>query len=378
MRWLIRKLRGEAGQSAILVALTMVVLCGMAAFAVDIGVIAVDKGQLQTAADAAALAGAGELPTASTARSKAIQYAGKNGVASSEVTATTPYKGDSNKIEVVCTRTVEYSFARIFGLTSTTVSARAVAEKSGMSGGPFGYTVFSGSQSDTLTFNGSGQYIGGSAHSNNKFRINGSSQTITGNAEAVTNFTANGSSITISGTCQAASITTHGSSINIGNTLSTPAAVIDMPDFSDLIKAQAEAAGTKYTGNITYNGSSLDLDHPIYVEGNVTINGSHFSGTGFILATGNITFNGSNLKSSSGASVCFYSQNGDITVNGSSAVLEGIVYAPNGTITMNGSNQTINGRVIGYEIDFNGSSTTIISGSNDLNCLPGSSVRLVE
>jgi len=128
----------ESGQSVILVALALVVLCGFAALGVDIGVQSTSQGQLQNAADAAALAAARELPSASTAQSTAAHYAEINGVVSGRTTTTTPYKGNANRIEVVCKDTVQYSFARIFGLKSTEITARAVAEKPGFPGGPFG------------------------------------------------------------------------------------------------------------------------------------------------------------------------------------------------------------------------------------------------
>ena len=371
-----KQLKSESGQSSVLLALVFVVLCIVAAFSVDIGRLSAAKSELQNAADAAALSGAQELPLASVAKDSAVSYAVLNGVEESALTINTPYAGDPKKIEVICTKTVDYTFARVLGMTSTDISARAVAEVASMSGGPFSYTVFSGSASDTLTFNGS-MYIGGSAHSNYQFRINGSSLSITEAAEAVSNFTANGSSITID-TCKAASITLHGSSINIENTLYTAAPFIEMPDFSSEILANAEAFGEVYTGDTTFNGSNINVDSPIYVDGNVQVNGSSFSGQGVIIATGNITFNGSNLTNTSDDAVCFYSINGDITVNGSNAELDGIVYAPNGAIRMNGSGQTINGRVIGETVNFNGSDIWIVAEAGDLDCLPEHSVKLVE
>lgn len=378
MRLLRRTLGSETGQSTIILALSLVALCAVAALVIDIGLLGVNKSNLQTAADAAALAAAHDLPSASTAESTAIHYAQLNGVEAGNVTVTTPYNGDPTKVEVVCSEMVQYSFAQVLGFTSKEVTARAVAQKTGMSGGAFEFALFSGSQSDTLSLSGSSQYIGGSAHSNYKFTMNGSSQTVTGNVEAVSHVTFNGSKLEVGGTCQGSPITIHGSKISVGHTLPTPAAVIEMPDFTEEIKAQAEAAGTKYSSSQTFNGGFLNLDSPIYVEGDVVINGSHFSGTGFILATGDITFNGSSLKNASSDSFCFYSRDGNIRVNGSNCELDGILYAPNGSITMNGSNQTIHGRVIGDEVIFHGSNTQIIAGSNDLNCLPGSSVRLVE
>ena len=368
--------KNESGQAVVLFALVFVVLCVFAAMAIDIGIVSVKKGQMQNAADAAALAGAQNLPNASAATNSAIQFAELNGIESSETTVTYPYNGDSTKIEVVCTRSVDYTFARILGFTSSSVSVRAVAEKIGIGGGTFNYTVFSGSHSDTLSINGSA-YIGGSVHTNDSLRINGSSLTVTETAEAVSDIRINGSSIDIE-TCQASSIVLNGSNINVGNEIFSPASLLVMPDFSDSILSEAELAGNVYTGNKTYNGSNIDVDSPIYVDGDITVNGSHFSGEGIIFATGDITFNGSNLKSSSDDAVCFYSKNGDITINGSNAKLDGVIYAPNGSITMNGSYQIINGRVIGKRLLFNGSNLQIISDDGDLDCLPQMYVRLVE
>ncbi len=378
MRSLFKRLKGEAGQSAVLIALTLVVICGFAAFAADIGVIAVDKGELQNAADAAALGGAYELPTAASARSKAVYYAGLNGVESSNITATTPYNGDSKKIEVVCTRTVNYTFARVFGLTSTTVTARAVAEKTGMSGGAFEYAIFSGSTSNTLRLSTSSLTVKGSIHSNSDIMMNGSSQTVNGNAEAVSSYAAHGSNITITGTAQGSSVTTHGSHINIANTLAVAAPVINMPDFSAAALSEAQAGGTYYTGNQLFNGSSINVDTPVYVDGTLTVAGSSFSGQGVLLATGNIQLNGSCIENTTTASVCIYSKNGDIQINGANIRIDGVLYAPKGQIQVNGSDIVINGRVIGKEVQLNGSSIQVLSGSGDLDCLPGSTVRLIE
>ncbi len=371
-------LKEESGQSMVLFALIFVILCAGVALAVDLGRVSLERDQLQTAADAAALAGAQDLPSSATAKSTALKLAQQNGVLTSEITSSSPYNGDSDEIKVVCTRTVDYTFASVLGLHSTTISASSVAEKTGINTGPFNYALFSGSSSDLLAIYGSNQYISGSVHSNYKFNMNGSSQNITGSVEAVSGITMYGSSITVGGTCQSASITTSGSSINIGSKVFSAAPTLDMPDFSDILQAEAEAAGEAYTGNKTFNSSKVSVDSPIYVKGNLTVNGSDFTGKGVILVSGNITFNGSNLMYSSNDSVCFYSESGNITINGSNIQLEGLVYAPNGSIIMNGSNQTINGRVIGKVINFNGSSIRITSGEDDLDCLPKMTVKLVE
>lgn len=125
--------KNENGQSMVLVVLLMVVIMGFAALVVDLGMVSYTKTRLQNAADAAALAGARDLPDATTAESTAIIYAGKNGVHNgvqkTVVTVTYPDNGDANKIKVECTKTVSYTFARVLGFTEKDVSASAVAQK---------------------------------------------------------------------------------------------------------------------------------------------------------------------------------------------------------------------------------------------------------
>jgi Flp pilus assembly protein TadG len=346
----------EKGVVAVIVALVASALLGLTAFVVDIGAVALEKQKFQNAIDAACLAGAQDLPNISQAAITANNYVQLNGYQPSDISIT--FSDGNQKINITGVKEISYTFAKIFGLQSTNVNTFAAALKESL-GGAFDYALFSGSESTTLTLNGSSQYVGGSSHTNK-------------------NFVANGSNITITGVCEAkGTVTTHGSSIHIDNRVPN-AAYVAMPDFSETIRLQAEAAGQAYTGNKTYNGSSMVIDQPIYVNGNLTVNGSHFVGQGCVLATGSITFNGSNLNASTTDAVCFYSKNGNITINGSSAEFDGILYAPNGSITMNGSDQTVHGRVIGNTVTINGSSLTIQSGTNELQSLPAGSIRLVK
>jgi len=379
MRSIWKWLKGESGQSTIIIAISLVVLCGFAAMAIDLGRISVEKGQLQNAADAAALAGGQNLPSATTAKSTAVQYAALNGVTAANTTVTTPYNSSASKIEVVCKGTVDYTFARIFGFTSREVSARAVAQKTGMSGGPFGYAVFSGSTSDMMQFATSSLDITGSAHANADFQMSGSLQKISGNAEAVKSFASYVSSITIGGTCQGSSITIYGSTINVPTRVTSAATIIAMPDFTSDIRSEAAAAGTLYTSSKTYIGTTVNVDSSVYVDGgSLTFSGSSFSGQGCMVATGDIQFNGSMIKANSGSSVCLYSKNGGIQLNTSGVQIDGILYAPNGTIQINASNVVINGRVIAKKVLIYGSNVKIVASASDLNSLPGGSVSLVE
>jgi Flp pilus assembly protein TadG len=89
-----RFLHDQSGALAVWAALTCLVLAGMAALAVDIGRLAVVKGEMQKAADAGALAGARALSTGTTfpnwtsAQTVASATAQKNMVDGSLVTTT--------------------------------------------------------------------------------------------------------------------------------------------------------------------------------------------------------------------------------------------------------------------------------------------------
>lgn len=381
MRFIKKWLKHEFGQSALLVALSIATLCGAAALVVDVGMVSVTQGRLQNAADAAALAAARSLPNASTARSVAIQYAELNGVAAGNTTTTTPYNGETNKVEVVCTETMQYAFAKIFGAQSQVISARAVAESSGSSTDCFEYALFSGGAGMLYSNN---LQITGSIHANGSIQIAGNNQEITGNAEAVTKLEAYITKLTIGGTCQAALLVVpdNSGSVYVANRLSLPANVIPMPDLSADVRAETDASGTTYLINEwetqVFSGNGINIDKSIYVTGGISIAGNSFKGEGVICAKKNIGISGNTLKSTSDSTVCIYSVDGDISISSSGLTIYGTLYAPNGKIGIYGDNITIYGRVIAKEIIITGTNVAINAGATDLNFLPKGSVRLCE
>ena len=123
-----KKRNYESGQSMVLFALILVTLIGALAFVIDYGMPAWTARRLQNAADSAALASATMLPADSAAkeaaaRTEAIEYAAKNGF--SDVDVSFP---DTTTVKVTVKTTVEYSFAKIFGLTSIDLERSASAQ----------------------------------------------------------------------------------------------------------------------------------------------------------------------------------------------------------------------------------------------------------
>lgn len=158
-------LRDQRGAVMVLAAGALTALLSMAALAVDVGVLYLNKTQLQNAVDAAALAGVQELPTSSSlAVSSASQYAALNGKAADAATATVL---GSDRVKVTATRPVALFFARVFGQNEATVGATATAKIDPASGAsgivPFGLAMnqtFDFGTTYTLKLGGGDGYAG--------------------------------------------------------------------------------------------------------------------------------------------------------------------------------------------------------------------------
>ncbi|HVB99846.1 MAG TPA: pilus assembly protein TadG-related protein [Candidatus Dormibacteraeota bacterium] len=155
--------RGERGVTLVLVALGLVVLLGFMTLAIDLGILYVARSEAQRTADAAALAGAQVFYTQgcvsaaggcvaggaqeSAAASKAMSVASQNDIAGQPASVNCPEysnptsgtscpdisfaypSSEEPQITVTVERTgIPTIFARIFGVSSSTVSATAAAE----------------------------------------------------------------------------------------------------------------------------------------------------------------------------------------------------------------------------------------------------------
>ncbi|MDD2497956.1 MAG: pilus assembly protein TadG-related protein [Desulfitobacteriaceae bacterium] len=364
MKRLVKKIiRNEDGQALVLFALLLVVLMGFTALVIDVGKLRLTKTHMQNAADAAALAGAQDLPNESKAKSTAKNYAELNGVEKSKTTVTTSYKGDSKKIEVVCTKNVQYSFGRVLGFTSTDVSARAVANKVANLPSAFtDYAIFSESPTTPLYVGKAGQSkCIGTIRTNNTLHL--------------------GKHLDVTRVEACSGITQEGS--NTIGSFDDHAPHITMPeDFKTALLAQVTSAPKKYTGNRTFGGNGLDLSESVYVEGDVTITGNKITGKGFIYATGNITISGNKTQIGSEDEPLFIYSEKNITISGNKDTMYCVIYAPNGIIDVQKNNWNLYGRLIGksFEDSCLKNNFNIISGSDDFAGVPigDETVKLIE
>jgi len=151
LKFALTRLRSERGQALVLAALAMVVILGFAAMAIDVGYWFSQKREVQKAVDAAALAGAQELPDDYVmAETVARDYLTKNGITDTDTISVTfrctstyqiacnPGSGKWDTIVVEVERPAEAWFAKVFGIQEALIRDVRAAGCAGSCGGsPF-------------------------------------------------------------------------------------------------------------------------------------------------------------------------------------------------------------------------------------------------
>jgi hypothetical protein len=128
MKWLIKD---ERGTIIVITAGAMLVIMMLAAMAVDVGSVLTARNQLQSAVDAAALAGASGLTVSEErATDRAILFASRNTCHNQpvQISAADVTFPAVDRIRVQGNLTVNTFFARAFGVNAVNISAVAVAE----------------------------------------------------------------------------------------------------------------------------------------------------------------------------------------------------------------------------------------------------------
>jgi Putative Flp pilus-assembly TadE/G-like len=124
-----KRITGESGQVFVFFAFMLMALVGMAALVIDVGSWYRADRHLQTAADAAALAGAQELPTdQSSAATVATDYGTVQNGSGLDALTVTPTFPETYIIHVSATATAPGIFARAISSAFDEVTVRAEAE----------------------------------------------------------------------------------------------------------------------------------------------------------------------------------------------------------------------------------------------------------
>jgi hypothetical protein len=343
------KMNKQSGQVLVGVAFAMVVLAGFAGLAIDMGTIRYQRRLQQTAADAAAIAGANELRYngGAGAASAAANASSTNGFTDTAgdltncaaTTATVgtvcvqvkhapddvtlpdgtvipggPHKGNTNYVEALVGAVQPTYFMKIFGVNSQFVFARAVATQIGQKSDSAGCVYTLGppgtgvgvTNSGTPTLNAPTCGI----EDNGDFTTNGKKVNITaGNIGAVGDVNNNG-----------------GGSVLCGNPEAT-CNVVQMPPISDplsFLPAPTVGAPTAWTGNpipgTTYSSITINNGQVVnFPPGTYIVNGSFTINGGATVC--NQIAAGCTLGGAQNAGVTFYITNGGtVKTNGTADI----------------------------------------------------------
>jgi Putative Flp pilus-assembly TadE/G-like len=148
----------DRGQALVLTALGMICLMGALGFATDIGLLFRDKVNLQKVADAAAIAGATQIPSGGDYTTAAQDAAALNGVTNGTNGTVSVSMGTTyhpNAVKVYVSQPERTYFIQLFGYSSVTVGATAVGGITNGTGCIYALDLnpFKG---DGITMNGTG------------------------------------------------------------------------------------------------------------------------------------------------------------------------------------------------------------------------------
>jgi hypothetical protein len=386
------RIRDERGAAAFLVAVSLLLLVGFAALAIDGGLGFDQRRGTQNASDNAALAAAWEACNPSggtTPTAAALAVAAQNGYDDNEpdVVVTVNALG-ATEYEVIIQQVNDTTFAGpgVAADTLTVVSqAVATCEQEPFLGG---YAIFAGADSCAsggsieLDLTGATKTITGGIFSNGDLKINGPNTTIIGNVEYRGDFNTNVVGVTaekVFGSPKDYPLTLDIAEFRPGG----PRATADPGNYFN------SAPGTDIDNNwmvsrgyATGNNANIVITQPgIYYSpktGNDAINLKGVSAPGVavtfvsegqiqIVGDANITgYAPVNEGAPSPYSPLILFSNAQppgscstnaIQFSGSSMTWTGLIYAPNGEVQMSASSSdaTVNGSIIGHSVNISGS-----------------------
>lgn len=126
LKILFNRLKEEKGFSMVITSIMLVSLLGFSALVIDVGQLVFTRQKLVTAADAAALAGAGDLLVNGSEYDSRI-IASNTAVQNSADENDLEVSISGSTVTVEAGKIVDFTFARVLGFTSTRVSAQASA-----------------------------------------------------------------------------------------------------------------------------------------------------------------------------------------------------------------------------------------------------------
>jgi hypothetical protein len=338
------------GQVMVLVCVSLIAIVGMIAVVTDFSFLQHQRNMMQTAADSAAMAGSEELSygdqvaagKADAATNGYTDGASSVAVAINNPPSTGPNAANSAYVEAIVTKPEPTYFLRVLGVSTISVSARAVAYQGN---GPNCIYVLNPTASGAFSANGNVTVASGCG-----LLVDSSSST--------------GLSVVGGVTITAPTIGVVGNYTATGGASLTPTPKIGVIAASDpLAYVQAPTVGSCGHTNFKLTGTSGSVSSPYQLYagtycGGISVNGNawlHFNAGTYVLAGGGMSISSNTIMTGTG--VTFYNTTGSggyaaIVLNGSATVnlsaptsgtLAGILFFQDRSIPGSAAGSTITG-----------------------------------
>jgi hypothetical protein len=315
------------GMIAVQVVISLVPLLGVAAFAIDGGMMFEYRRRVQATADAAALAAANDLyqhysanagvDVGGTARSSATLTATANGFSTSTDSTLTvnipptsgPYKSKASYAEVILVYNMPRGFSSILGSGTLAIQARAVARGIPATTGGGLYVLDSSGQGAFNDSGGAPVHVNGGNIYVNSTSSKGATASGSGNIWASKLYFSGSPGYSVSG-----SASFNGTITSNSSPVADPLASLPAPSMSSL---------TVQANNYSLGGGTATLNPGVY-NGGITLSGSSSATLNpgiYYLNGGGLTVSGSASLTANG--VMFYNDggsNGKFTISGSGTI----------------------------------------------------------
>jgi Flp pilus assembly protein TadG len=385
-----RSQSNERGVAAVVVAISLLVLMGFTAYALDISLGFDERRDTQNAADNSALAAAWEAcnPKASSAPNPvqaARQVAALNGFDHNDPNMSvevTQLAGNRYRVAITTTEPTHFAKTQPIGAGSLTVLSQAEADCDYL---PFlgGYALFAGAPSSCnggvqLDLSGASKIVTGGVHSNGDIQITGVSTTINGQVTHVGSSNYSPSTKLNSAIAYPIDVTfgefqpggtRAAAAAAVGNYISTSADINN-----NFMKNNGYATGTG--GSITIVKSGI-----YYTSGDISLNSADVAPGVKVtfVAVGKIEVNGSGnfdayepiVGGPNDPGLLMYSNylappagptcvGKAVQWSVSNGVWTGVIFAPHGQAKQSAaSNATLNGSIFAYTVDLSGADFNI-------------------
>lgn len=334
--------RDERGSVLVMIAILLPVMLGMAALAIDVAGWYQMRRQLQSSADAAALAGMRDLPIAGTASTTAQNYVAQN-VSGATPTVTTPFNSDGNQIKVTVTKNFPSIFGSLLGLSQVQITASAVAKKSStgnVKSAVFAANTACGGTNGVYIVSNNVNVIGGT-HSNGSLYLNANNDSLGPSSYGGPN---------------SCSFSNYGNNNTFGGSNGPVQDPVNEPWPEDFIANPPTC--TQTASSFNWSGNNVTIPPGVYCatgSGGITITGNNFVGNGVTFKASKFNLSGNNWDMTAAFQdlLFYYTGTGTFSFDGNN--LDGqTVFAPSGTISITGNNAVFSGYVEGNNVQING------------------------